>query len=329
MRAAAKENAGHSAGHDTEQHTGKTLVLGAAGFIGTNLCNALTRQGADLILFDRFFAEDKTAMWAGKAQLLTGSFDGQTDFDQLTEGVETVYHLISTTCPTNSNLDIAAEYTDNVLPTVRLLDACVRSGVKRVVFLSSGGTVYGKDHTGVCREEDDAFPISSYGVQKLTIEKLLYLYEYLHGLDYRIVRLSNPYGPHQRPDGVQGVVTTFLYRTLKGEPIRLYGDGSVVRDYIYIDDAVRGILAIAADGAPRRLYNLGSGQGTSVAQLIELLPEVTGIAPVVEHLPARAADVPVNILDVARFHADYDIGAFLPLKEGMRRTVEFFRNAGI
>ena len=305
----------------------KTLVLGAGGFIGTNLCGALCARGEDLILFDRFFAPEKAEKWQGQAQLVTGSFDGETDFDSLTEGVQTVYHLISTTCPTNSNMDIAAEYTDNVLPTVRLLDACVRSGVQRVIFLSSGGTVYGKDHTGVCREEDDAFPISSYGVQKLTIEKLLYLYQYLHGLDYRIIRLSNPYGPHQRPDGVQGVVTTFLYRTLMGEPIRLYGDGSVVRDYIFIDDAVRGILAIAQDGAPRRLYNLGSGQGTSVAQLIELLPEVTGKKPVVEHLPARAADVPVNILDVSRFHADFDIGAFIPLKEGMRRTVDFFKNA--
>ena len=308
-------------------NNGKTLVLGAGGFIGTNLCGALCARGADLILFDRFFAPEKAEKWQGQAQLVTGSFDGETDFDSLTEGVQTVYHLISTTCPTNSNMDIAAEYTDNVLPTVRLLDACVRNGVQRVIFLSSGGTVYGKDHTGVCREEDDAFPISSYGVQKLTIEKLLYLYQYLHGLDYRIIRLSNPYGPHQRPDGVQGVVTTFLYRTLKGEPIRLYGDGSVVRDYIFIDDAVRGILAIAQDGAPRRLYNLGSGQGTSVAELIRLLPEVTGQTPVVEHLPARAADVPVNILDVSRFHADFDIGAFLPLKEGMRRTVDFFKNA--
>ena len=305
----------------------KTLVLGAGGFIGTNLCGALCARGEDLILFDRFFAPEKAEKWQGQAQLVTGSFDGETDFDSLTEGVQTVYHLISTTCPTNSNMDIAAEYTDNVLPTVRLLDACVRNGVQRVIFLSSGGTVYGKDHTGVCREEDDAFPISSYGVQKLTIEKLLYLYQYLHGLDYRIIRLSNPYGPHQRPDGVQGVVTTFLYRTLMGEPIRLYGDGSVVRDYIFIDDAVRGILAIAQDGAPRRLYNLGSGQGTSVAELIRLLPEVTGKKPVVEHLPARAADVPVNILDVSRFHADFDIGAFIPLKEGMRRTVDFFKNA--
>ena len=308
-------------------NNGKTLVLGAGGFIGTNLCGALCARGEDLILFDRFFAQEKAQKWQGQAQLVTGNFDGETDFDSLTKGVQTVYHLVSTTCPTNSNMDIAAEYTDNVLPTVRLLDACVRSGVQRVIFLSSGGTVYGKDHTGVCREEDDAFPISSYGVQKLTIEKLLYLYQYLHGLDYRIIRLSNPYGPHQRPDGVQGVVTTFLYRTLMGEPIRLYGDGSVVRDYIFIDDAVRGILAIAQDGAPRRLYNLGSGQGTSVAELIRLLPEVTGKKPVVEHLPARAADVPVNILDVSWFHADFDIGAFLPLKEGMRRTVDFFKNA--
>ena len=305
------------------------LILGAGGFIGTNLANALVaRGGACLRLFDRAFPADRSAMWGGTdCELITGDLMDPALAGPLTRGIDTVYHLVSTTCPSNSNVDIAAEFTDNVVPTVRLLDACVKNGVKRVVFLSSGGTVYGREggEGGMHSEGDEAFPISSYGVQKLTIERLLYLYDYLHGLDYRIVRLANPYGPYQRPDGVQGVVTTFLWRTLTGGDIRVYGDGGVIRDYIYIDDAVRGILRIAGDGAPHRIYNLGRGEGASVREIIDAIERVTGIVPPVTYLPSRAVDVPVNVLDISRYEADFGPLTALTLDEGIRRTAAFFR----
>lgn len=304
----------------------KILILGAGGFIGTNLTDELIARGAALTLYDASFEKTRADRWEKSgAKLITGDFSKIADTAQeLVEGQDLIFHLISTTCPTNSNQNIAAEYTDNVLPTTKLLDASISSH-PRVVFLSSGGTVYGKDHTGICKEDDDAFPISSYGIQKLTIEKLLYLYNYVHGLDYRIIRLANPYGPYQRTNGVQGVVTNFLHRILKDEPLTLAGDGSVIRDYIYIADVIKGILRISEDDASNKLYNFGSGQGTTVLEVIEAIEKVTGKKAIVNRVPARLVDVPVNILDISRYKEDFGEPDLISLEEGIGLTAEFLK----
>lgn len=337
---------------EQQREKNRILILGAAGFIGTNLTLRLLAEGQRLILFDRpgaaYPAAVREAAGAGgqaegcRAQtgaapsgracfvsgLLAQAGDGSCLETALLEEVDTVYHLVSTTCPTNSNRNVAAEMEDNLIATIRFLDRCAAAGVKKVVFLSSGGTVYGKHHTGVCREEDEAFPITSYGVQKLSIEKMLYLYWEMYGLDYRIVRLSNPYGPYQRPDGVQGVVTTFTYRALSGLPIEVYGDGSVVRDYIYIDDAVEGILRIARRPGRHRLYNLGRGEGRRVLDVIGAIREVLGREPEVKWLPGRPVDVPVNVLDIRRFREDFGPFSPLSLQEGIRRLTAFYEGEG-
>lgn len=327
------------------------LILGAAGFIGTNLTLRLLREGAGLVLFDREGASYpervRHAVLSGQVRTVFGSFTttGKGTRDEreekpchgageesarwetilpMLDRVDTVYHLISTTCPTNSNRNVAGELEDNLVGTVRFLDACVAAGVKKVVFLSSGGTVYGKLHTGICREEEEAFPITSYGVQKLAIEKVLYLYREMYGLDYRIVRLSNPYGPYQRPDGVQGVVSTFTYRAMHGEPITVFGDGTVVRDYIYIEDAVEGILKIARSEREERLYNLGCGQGSTVLDVIDGITQVLGKKPEVAFRPGRPVDVPVNVLDVSRFTDAFGPPARVTLQEGIRKLAEFY-----
>ena len=309
----------------------RILILGAAGFIGTNLSLRLLAQKKQLVLFDREDAVWQPAVLEavrrGQAELVCGSFAkaGEMGDSLQLSGVNTVYHLVSTTCPTNSNQDIAGEMEDNLISTIRFLDACVKAGVRKVVFLSSGGTVYGREHTGICREEEEAFPITSYGVQKLAIEKMLYLYREMYGLDYRVIRLANPYGPYQRPNGVQGVVTTFTYRALAGLPIQVYGDGSVVRDYIYIDDAVEGILRIANGQGRYRLYNLGCGQGHTVREVIEAIKTVLGCELQVTFQPGRAVDVPVNVLDVSRYEADFGRLSCISIQAGIQRLVDFYR----
>ncbi len=308
----------------------RIIILGAAGFIGKNLTARLLQEGYPLTLFDRpggsYPAAVGQAAARGQVCLAEGNFGDPVPglFDGLGE-VDCVYHLISTTCPSNSNRDVAREMEENLVATIRFLDACVENRVKKVVFLSSGGTVYGKLHTGICREEEEAFPITSYGVQKLAIEKVLYLYHEMYGLEYRIVRLSNPYGPYQRPDGVQGVVSTFTYRALQGLPIAVYGDGSVVRDYIYIADAVEGILKIADGGKGHCLYNLGSGRGATVLDVIDGITRVLGKKPEVTFLPGRPVDVPVNVLDVTRFEKDFGTAAKVSLEEGIEKLVRFYQ----
>ncbi len=300
------------------------MILGAAGFIGTNLTYRLSADGEDITCFDRPGADMTHARICG-AKVAQGSIsDFSADDYSGLEGIDTLYHLVSTTCPTNSNMNIAAELEENILSSVRLLDACVKAGVGKVVFLSSGGTVYGREHDGVLSENDETSPISSYGIQKLVIEKYLYLYREMYGLDYRIVRLSNPYGPYQRPNGIQGLVSTCTWKALHDEPIEIYGDGSVVRDYIYIDDAVEGILNIAGDGSAYRLYNLGSGHGTSVKEVLDTVSAVLGKELNIRYTPARKVDVPVNILDISRYEAEYGDPVSTDLEAGIARLAEFY-----
>ena len=305
-----------------------TILLGAAGFIGTNLALAIMKQkDITLTLVDKrtdyFISELQKA--EGKVVIVESEMNEHTDFDSLIRGQEQVFHLMSTTVPSTSNQQIPEELTANVVVTAKLLDACVRCGVKKVVFISSGGTVYGKETNCPLKENTPTNPISSYGVQKVTIEKLLYLYHYLYGLDYRIVRLANPYGPYQRPNGVLGAVTTFTYKALKGEKIVVYGDGSVVRDFIYIDDAINGILKIANGTGMHRIYNLGCGRGVSINQVLNAIQKAVETDLQVKYIEARSVDVPVNYLNIERYELDYGPLNPVSLEDGIKKTAKFMR----
>lgn len=304
------------------------IILGAAGFIGTNLTIKLAEdEKNNIVLVDKsesFFAVVK-AMGFPNVSIREADLEAETDYDSLLSGQDVVYHLVSSTVPSTSNQQISQELVANVVMTTNMLEACVRCGVKKVVFLSSGGTVYGKEVTCPLKENTPTNPISSYGVQKITIEKLLYLYEYLYGLDYRVVRLANPYGPYQRPNGILGAVTTFTYKALKGEEIAVYGDGSVVRDFIYIDDAIRAIINIVNGENIHRTFNLGCGYGVSIREALETVQEALGMRVNVVYEPARKVDVPVNYLDISRYETAYGKLNPIPLKEGVRRTAEFMK----
>ena len=303
-------------------------IIGASGFIGTNLAIHLSESGTDELTLigqneSHFELIKKRNM--PRTRILIEQFNGSTDFDSFLKGQEILYHLVSTTAPTTSNQQIANELESNVIFTARLLDACVRNCVKKVIFISSGGTVYGKETVCPIKETAPTDPISSYGIQKITIEKLLYLYQYLYGLDYRIIRLANPYGPYQRPNGLLGAVTTFTYKALKDEEIQIYGDGSVVRDYIYIDDAVRGIVRIADGDHRYRVFNLGCGYGTSINSLVKTIESTLNKPLKVRYFPSRKVDVPVNYLDISRYEECYGKLDSIPLKQGIIKTADFLR----
>ena len=306
----------------------KILLLGGAGFIGTNLAIRLAADPENRItVADRHPAYFRHLAKMGfpnvRPMLSDLSFD--EDYDALLAGQDVVYHLISTSMPTNSNRHIPEELKANVLLSANLFEACVRQKAGKVVFISSGGTVYGTESDCPLSEDMPTNPITSYGVQKITIEKLLYLYSYMYGLDYRIIRLANPYGPYQRPTGELGAVTTFTYKALRGEEIEVYGDGSVVRDFIYIDDAIRGILNIVNGNASERVYNLGSGQGTSILQVLETIERALDVKLNVKYTEARTVDVPVNYLNISRYEEAFGFLHPIPLEEGICKTAEFMK----
>lgn len=304
------------------------IILGAAGFIGTNLAIQLSKNRNNRItLVDRkkeyFFNMEK--MNLKNVEIKESSLEYDDCFDRLLIGQEVLYHLVSTTVPTTSNQHISQELQANVIFSSNLFEACVRCDVTKVVFISSGGTVYGKEDNCPLNEHTLTYPISSYGIQKITIEKLLYLYKYMYGLDYRIIRLANPYGPYQRPDGVLGAVTTFIYKALKGEEITVYGDGSVIRDFIYIDDAIRAIINIVNGTSARCTFNLGCGYGTSIKQVLDTIKNTLGLELNVVYKEGRKVDVPVNFLDISRYESYYGKLEPIILNEGIRKTAEFMK----
>lgn len=302
------------------------MILGAAGFIGTNLAISLAQNSDAVTLVDKkkdYFTSIQRLSLSG-IKLEEANLNISDDFSYL-KGQDIVYHLVSTNVPTTSNQHISQDIESNVLFSSHLFEACVKYGIKKVVFISSGGTVYGKESACPLSENTPTNPISSYGVQKITIEKLLYLYSYMYGLDYRIIRLANPYGPYQRPNGILGAITTFTYKALIGDEITVYGDGSVVRDFIYIDDAVRGILNIVNGENKHHTFNLGSGYGTSINEVLHAIKKTLGCELNVRYKTGRPVDVPINYLDISRYEKYYGQLNPISLEEGIRKTAEFMR----
>lgn len=301
----------------------KVLILGAGGFIGQNLTEFLSKDKNNfLVLADQKIDHIKKF---DNAEYRTINFDENCDFDSYLKDIDIVYHLISTTIP--SSKDVVEDIKTNEVVTAKLLDASVRNKIKRFVFISSGGTVYGKDNTCPLKETMETNPICSYGIQKLAIEKLLYLYNYLFNLDYRIIRLSNPYGSYQRPNNSQGIIANFLDRIIKNENINVYGDGSVVRDYIYIDDAIKGICNISlTENTKYKLYNLGSGVGISINELIDVIKKSINQEFNVDYIEARKQDVPSNYLNIERYLTEFDHTDFVSLSDGIKNTYLYLKN---
>jgi UDP-glucose 4-epimerase len=175
--------------------------------------------------------------------------------------------------------------------------------VRRVVYVSSGGTVYGRAARLPVAEDDLTDPLCAYGVSKLAVEKYVALFHHLYGLEYCILRPGNAYGPGQDPARGQSAPTVFAHRVLAGEPVVIWGDGRAVRDYLHVDDmveAVARVLAYQPLPAGPRVFNVGTGRGTSLAELVALCGKVLGKTPRVEYTPGRALDVPANVLDPRR-----------------------------
>lgn len=279
----------------------RCLVLGGKGFMGSHLVDALVRRTWPVKAFDRAdipTLNDKTV--AARVEWLDGDFTCDADVGRALSGCDVCYHLVSTTLPRSSNADPVFDVETNVAGTIRMLNHAVRLGVKKIVFISSGGTVYGIPRSVPIDEDHPTNPICSYGITKLAIEKYLHLYRTLHGLDYTVLRLANPFGERQRIYASQGAVAVFMGKVLRGETIEIWGDGSVVRDYIYVGDAVAAMISAATYQGDARTFNIGSGVGVSLNEILDSIESVTGRKARRQYTAARAFDVPVSVLATDR-----------------------------
>jgi UDP-glucose 4-epimerase len=235
-------------------------------------------------------------------------------------------HLVSTTLPKGSNEDPVYDVNTNVIGTIQMLNTMVQLRVKRIIFISSGGTVYGIPRAIPVTEDHPTNPEVSYGITKLMIEKYLYLYSRLHELEPIILRVANPYGERQRTGTAQGAVAAFIHRALAGETIEIWGDGSVARDYIYISDvACACALALQYRGA-NMIFNIGSGVGTSLTDLVAAIGTIIERPLQVRHLPGRSFDVPLSVLDCSLAKNELGWSPKVSLLDGLRRTISWASN---
>lgn len=302
----------------------KCAILGGAGFIGSHLAEALLAAGHRVRVFDR---PDRDRLggfaWRHEVEWAEGDFVNPYDTERALAGQEVVYHLVSTTLPKNSNDNPVYDVESNVVGSLNMLGLAVRLGIGKVVFISSGGTVYGVPQEVPIKETHPTDPVCSYGIGKLAIEKYLHLFQVLHGLDYCVLRLSNPFGERQRIASAQGAVTTFLHRALKGETIEIWGDGSVVRDYVYIGDAARALVSAIDYGGAERVINVGSGEGKSLNDILAAIEQLLGRPVERRYAAGRTFDVPVSVLDICRARQALGWRPATPFAEGLERTARW------
>jgi UDP-glucose 4-epimerase len=223
-----------------------------------------------------------------------------------------------------SNKDPAADLQANTVASLHLLELCRAAGVRRIVFVSSGGTVYGVPERVPTPEDAATDPISAYGINKLMVEKYLQLYARLGGAEAVILRVSNPFGPFQNPLRRQGLVAALIETVMAGRPVEVWGDGQVVRDYLYVGDLADAMLAAAVHDGPDRVLNIGSGVGRSVLEVVEAVCAVLGRSPTeIVHKPSRRADVPVNVLDITRARRTLGWTPRTAWPDGLQRTADW------
>ncbi len=296
------------------------LILGGAGFIGSAVTRQVVADGWRARVFDRPQAVPAWLKDAADLEWMPGDFQDPSALDAALDGVDAVIHLVSTMLPKASNEAPAQDVDTNVVATLRLLSLMVGRGVRKIVFASSGGTVYGIPKIVPIAEDHPTQPEVSYGITKLMIEKYLHLYSRLHGLQPVSLRIANPYGAGQRVDTAQGALAAFLHRGARGEPVEIWGDGSVTRDYLHVEDVAAAFACALRYDGPHQVFNIGSGRGLSINELADAVEEYLGRPLVRRYLPGRSFDVPVSILDNALARRELQWTPKIALREGLRMT---------
>ena len=310
----------HFASVDNHSDMPLCLVLGGGGFLGSHIVDRLVREGYRVRVLDRQETNPNLQHVADQIEMYSGSVTDDAVVKSCLSGVTFLFHYASSTLPATSNLNPEEDVRINLLATIRLLTEAVSSGVKKVVFPSSGGTVYGIPHYLPIPETHPTNPLCSYGIVKLAIEKYLALFERRHGLNYVVLRYGNPFGERQDPFRQFGAVPTFLGRLATGKPLEIWGDGSPVRDFIYVSDTVEATVKALHYSGEERIFNIGSGMGTSINQLVAIIQEVTGKHCEVVYSSPRSSAVPANVLDISKAKRELDWDPKVRLRDGIALT---------
>ncbi len=308
----------------------QVLVTGAAGFIGSTLVDRLLADGHTVVGLDD--------LSRGRVENLAGaSADARFEFveadiaDADLIGLfskrkpEVVHHLAAQIDVRRSVEEPEFDAAVNVIGTVRLAEAARRSGVRKVVHTSSGGSIYGAPTNFPVNETTPVDPASPYAASKVAGEIYLNTFRHLYGVDCSFIAPSNVYGPRQDPHGEAGVVAIFANAMLAGRPTKVYGDGSNTRDYVFVDDVVDAFVRASGKGGCGQRFNVGTGVETSDRQLHSVVAKVVGVADDPEFAPARLGDLKRSCLDVRKAEMVLGWRPQVRLEDGIARTVDYFR----
>ncbi len=305
----------------------KILVTGGAGFIGSHLVDRLIQEGHDVVVVDN--------LSTGKRRNLNRSAEFYK-LDIQSPRLERVFrrerpallmHLAAQMDVRRSVEDPIYDAQVNILGTLNVLEQAVRHGTRKVVFASSGGAIYGEQETFPASEAHPTHPASPYGISKLSGEQYLAYYQRVSGIQYVSLRYANVYGPRQDPHGEAGVVAIFAQKLLSREQPIINGNGRQTRDFVYVEDVVEANLA-AMGKEVQGIYNVGTGQETSVNDLFRILADMTDPGCKELHGPAKKGEQIRSVVDGSKLRRELGWEPKVSLQEGLARTVEFFRAAG-
>jgi UDP-glucose 4-epimerase len=304
--------------------TGKTCaIIGGGGFLGIHLARALRSHGAEVRAYGRslYFPEAlKDMHW------MSGTLDELQKLAAFLDGTDCVFHLASTSTPASSEANRQQDVMNAVVGSLNLLDLCVKLGLERVVFASSGGTVYGNAGLAPFNEKTAPKPISTYGINKLSAEFYFQLFNRTSGMRNVVLRIANPFGPYQHVLKRQGVIPIFMRQALEGKPIKIWGDGSATRDYLFGADVANAMVRAAVYMGPDCVFNIGSGIGRSLSDIVGDLRGILDMDPNVEFLPSRSLDVPSSVLDCSLAARELGWRPTTPWAEALRETLRWTRD---
>jgi UDP-glucose 4-epimerase len=271
------------------------LVIGGTGFIGSHLVDALVNENHYIYVFGRH----KPKYENSNVKYIYGDFNDISPLILVLEKIEIIYHLLSTTVPTSANLNPKFDIESNLLNTVNFLEKLEFLNVQKIIYISSGGTVYGNSKLQPINENHSLNPLGSYGIVKVAIENYIKYFSDKFKIPYLILRPSNPYGPRQNYEGKQGVISSFLYNAINNKDLNVWGDGTNIRDYIYISDLVDFIIK-SSFSKNTGTFNVGSGKGESIIDIINEVEQVTHSKQLVNFIKTKNMAVNKIVLDISK-----------------------------
>ncbi len=304
----------------------RILVTGGAGFIGSNVADRFVALGHEVAIFDnlssgfREFVNPKAKFYEGDLADAAAVEAAIADFRP-----EIVDHHAAQIDVRKSVTDPVFDARVNVLGSIGLLQACTKHGVRKVVYASTGGALYGEGRTLPAPEDHPVNPEAPYGASKHTVEHYLYIWKLLHGLDYTVLRYPNVFGPRQNPHGEAGVNAIFIGLMLEGKRPRIFGDGNAVRDYLFVDDVVAANVAALGAGSGEML-NIGTGIGTSVNDIVRELKSILAFPEDAIYEAARPGEIQRIYLDASRAKQVLGWEPTVTFRTGLERTVDWSRH---